>query len=119
MGSGCSSSLAPISSSDRTKILKLKSVDDLTFTDIDTAWRAAKNQVTAKASSKIAAVRRTGWQTIRIFVSSTFRDFNAEREILVKKVFPDLRIWCQSRRLNLVECDLRWVKLGIMKKYFK
>ena len=29
---------------------------------------------------------RTGWKTIRIFVSSTFKDFHSEREALVKKV---------------------------------
>lgn len=27
-----------------------------------------------------------GWKTVRIFVSSTFKDFHQEREILVKKV---------------------------------
>ena len=25
------------------------------------------------------------------------------------KVFPDLRAWCENRRLHLVDCDLRWV----------
>ncbi|KAL8599183.1 hypothetical protein ACOMHN_007899 [Nucella lapillus] len=49
-----------------------------------------------------------GWQTVRIFVSSTFIDFFSEREVLVKKVFPELREWCQERRVRLVECDLRW-----------
>ena len=29
---------------------------------------------------------RTGWHTVRIFVSSTFRDFHSERDVLVKKV---------------------------------
>ncbi len=24
-------------------------------------------------------------------------------------MFPDLRAWCENRRLHLVECDLRWV----------
>eukprot|EP00794_Sanderia_malayensis_P017020 gene17020-18734_t len=51
---------------------------------------------------------RKGWRTIRIFVSSTFKDFHQEREVLVKEVFPDLRIWCEQRKLRLVECDLRW-----------
>ena len=26
------------------------------------------------------------------------------------QVFPDLREWCEKRRLHLVECDLRWVR---------
>ncbi|KAH3766484.1 telomerase protein component 1 [Pelomyxa schiedti] len=49
-----------------------------------------------------------GWKTVRVFVSSTFTDMHSERECLVKRVFPVLRKWCQSRRLHLVECDLRW-----------
>ena len=31
-----------------------------------------------------------------------------ERDYLVKKVFPQLRQWCEERKLRLVECDLRW-----------
>ncbi|XP_064627497.1 telomerase protein component 1-like isoform X2 [Lineus longissimus] len=49
-----------------------------------------------------------GWQTIRIFVSSTFADFQNEREILVKQVFPELRDWLEQRSMRLLECDLRW-----------
>ena len=29
---------------------------------------------------------RRGWKTIRLFVSSTFKDFHVEREVLVKEV---------------------------------
>ena len=29
---------------------------------------------------------RRGWKTVRVFVSSTFRDFHYEREVLVKQV---------------------------------
>ncbi len=31
---------------------------------------------------------------IRVFISSTFRDMQLERDILVKKVFPELRKIC-------------------------
>lgn len=34
---------------------------------------------------------------VRIFISSTFRDFMAERDELVKKVFPELRRRCKDR----------------------
>jgi nephrocystin-3 len=50
----------------------------------------------------------TQYKTVRVFVSSTFKDFFAEREILVKSVFPRLREWCEKRKLLLVEVDLRW-----------
>ena len=42
---------------------------------------------------------RTGWKTVRIFVSSTFKDFHQEREILVKKVW--LQKWKHLLVINL------------------
>lgn len=36
--------------------------------------------------NKNLVIKRTGWKTIRIFVSSTFKDFHSERELLVKEV---------------------------------
>lgn len=48
------------------------------------------------------------WETVRIFISSTFNDMHAERDYLVKNVFPELAEWCEARRLRLVDIDLRW-----------
>ena len=48
------------------------------------------------------------WKTVRVFISSTFRDMHAERDHLVKVTFPRLRQWCEDRRLHLVDIDLRW-----------
>ncbi len=31
------------------------------------------------------------WKTVRVFISSTFRDMQAERDWLVRFVFPKLR----------------------------
>ena len=45
---------------------------------------------------------------IRIFVSSTFRDMQGERDHLVKNVFPKLRKISRSRGAELTEVDLRW-----------
>jgi nephrocystin-3 len=47
-------------------------------------------------------------RTIRIFLSSTFRDFGEERDLLVKKVFPALRARLKDRFVELVDIDLRW-----------
>ncbi|MGA1871831.1 MAG: DUF4062 domain-containing protein [bacterium] len=41
-------------------------------------------------------------------MSSTFRDMHAERDYLVKYVFPDIREWCERWKLHLVDVDLRW-----------
>lgn len=48
------------------------------------------------------------WETIRIFVSSTFIDMSEERDWLVQHVFPKLRKKCEERKLRLVDVDLRW-----------
>ena len=47
------------------------------------------------------------WQTVSIFISSTFNDMHAERDYLVKRVFPELREWCEKRKLLLWEIDVR------------
>src|SRR5690349_1896808 len=48
------------------------------------------------------------WLTIRIFISSTFNDMLAERDLLACRVFPRLREWCERRRIHLIQMDLRW-----------
>ena len=47
-------------------------------------------------------------RAIRVFVSSTFRDMQAERDELVKRVFPLLRRRCEQRGVAWSEVDLRW-----------
>ena len=47
-------------------------------------------------------------RTVRLFISSTFRDFGEERDLLVRKVFPELRRKCRERQVELVDVDLRW-----------
>ncbi len=50
----------------------------------------------------------TKWEKIYVFISSTFNDMHAERDYLVKQVFPQLQEWCEKRKLRLVDIDLRW-----------
>ena len=47
-------------------------------------------------------------QSVRLFISSTFQDLQAERDVLVKRVFPALRAHCEARGVNWGEIDLRW-----------
>ena len=47
-------------------------------------------------------------RTIRVFLSSTFRDFGEERDLLVRRVFPSLRARLKDRCVDLVDVDLRW-----------
>ncbi|XP_047125154.1 telomerase protein component 1 [Hydra vulgaris] len=71
-------------------------------------WSIVKKTLDKQAINVEPLKNRKGWRTIRIFVSSTFKDFHHEKEVLVKEVFPDLRLWCEQRKLQLVECDLCW-----------
>ena len=45
---------------------------------------------------------------IRIFISSTFRDMNAERDYLITKVFPRLKAEAAKRDVTIIPLDLRW-----------
>lgn len=46
--------------------------------------------------------------SIRVFISSTFDDMQRERDILVQKVFPILRIEAERRGITFSYVDLRW-----------
>ncbi|ARU92630.1 DUF4062 domain-containing protein [Tatumella citrea] len=45
---------------------------------------------------------------IRVFLSSTFRDMDAERDYLLTRVFPEIRRLCYERMVTFSEIDLRW-----------
>ncbi len=51
---------------------------------------------------------RTGWRTVKVFLSSTFRDMHAERDHLIKVTFPALREKLLPYRVELYDIDLRW-----------
>jgi hypothetical protein len=46
--------------------------------------------------------------TIRFFLSSTFVDFQIERDVLQRRVFPELRRFCAASGFRLQPIDLRW-----------
>ena len=45
---------------------------------------------------------------IRIFISSTFKDLDIERNYLLKYVFPELKTIASRRNVSLNHVDLRW-----------
>jgi WD40 repeat protein len=47
-------------------------------------------------------------RTIRFFLSSTFMDFQVERDVLQRHVFPKLRETCAASGFRLQPIDLRW-----------
>jgi hypothetical protein len=48
------------------------------------------------------------WKTVRIYISSTFRDMQAERDHLARFVFTKLRDELVGFRIHLIDVDLRW-----------
>uniref|UniRef100_A0A670ZIA4 Uncharacterized protein n=1 Tax=Pseudonaja textilis TaxID=8673 RepID=A0A670ZIA4_PSETE len=48
------------------------------------------------------------WRSVRVFVSSTFRDMHGERDLLIRSVFPELRARAARFCLAIQEIDLRW-----------
>ncbi len=53
---------------------------------------------------------------VRVFISSSFKEMNAEREIIVNSIFPRLRKKFAQRHIDVVEVDLRW---GIQEELFE
>lgn len=45
---------------------------------------------------------------VRVFVSSTFKDMQCEREQMVKYVFPELEKICMEKKVFFSFVDLRW-----------
>jgi len=78
---------------------------------------AQKNELAHVAPKKNGQVSETGKQkeeslrlkrSIRVFISSTFRDMTEERDALMTHCWPELRRFCRERYVELVEVDLRW-----------
>jgi hypothetical protein len=79
------------------------------FTDVDTEYvrRIWTNISESLPAKPVTETGRKLWREVRLFVSSTFTDYFAEREVLIKKIIPRLRSWCEERRLTLIDIDLR------------
>ncbi|XP_053293523.1 telomerase protein component 1 isoform X3 [Pleuronectes platessa] len=68
----------------------------------------AKDPQNANSVVSIPVSPKLRWRGVRVFISSTFRDMHAERDILVWSVFPELRRRAASHCLYLQEVELRW-----------
>ena len=66
-----------------------------------------KNDSTEKNYCSNEVLNRE-WEDIKIFISSTFNDVHAERDYLIKEVFPELKTWGEKRKIHIVDIDLRW-----------
>ncbi|XP_048211653.1 telomerase protein component 1 [Perognathus longimembris pacificus] len=60
------------------------------------------------ALSPMAPISHHGWHSIRIFISSTFRDMHGERDLLLRSVLPALQAQAAPQHISLHAIDLRW-----------
>ncbi|KAJ1079043.1 hypothetical protein K5549_013346 [Capra hircus] len=58
--------------------------------------------------SPLAPVSQLGWRSIRLFISSTFRDMHGERDLLLRSLLPALQARASPYRISLHAIDLRW-----------
>ena len=56
------------------------------------------------------------WVEIRLFISSTFVDTHSERDVLIKRVIPQLNSELKESYIRIVPVDLRW---GVLKEESK
>ena len=62
----------------------------------------------AREKAFIASGQPRIWRTVRVFISSTFKDMHGERDLLTRYVFPELRARAHAHCIQLYEVDLRW-----------
>ena len=48
------------------------------------------------------------WVEVRLFISSTFIETHSERDVLIKKVVPEVNRILKDHRIRVVPVDLRW-----------
>ena len=70
---------------------------------------AAQGPATLEPEKALLSVgKQKKWRTVRVFISSTFRDMHGERDLLTRFVFPELRARAHARNIQVYEVDLRW-----------
>lgn len=67
-------------------------------TNADEMWKIVKQSSDLNPIDLKPSTSRKGWKTIRLFVSSTFKDFHQEREVLVKEVLQTVIITLMHKR---------------------
>jgi len=67
-----------------------------------------RDRINPEPSAAEPETINTPWRTFSIFISSTFADMQAERDLLKNIVFPKVEEELQKRRIKLEIVDLRW-----------
>lgn len=81
---------------------------------VDKCWQDIENTCRNQRDKKSLStkLKTKGWRVVRLFVSSTFADYHAERDVLVKKVrLNSVKNLMLQLKLKLCGCHARisWV----------
>ncbi|XP_021378535.1 telomerase protein component 1-like [Mizuhopecten yessoensis] len=87
---------------------KIDEAFDLRPMPTTSADRGNKPKLVNPAKPLAVVSNSPSWKTIRVFISSTFRDMHGERDILTRNIFPELRALAKKHFINVYEVDLRW-----------
>jgi telomerase protein component 1 len=86
--------------------------ENLVYGNFQHSGVQSHGEIKESHSSKSSGVHFTQtiipWRTIRLFLSSTFLDMQAEREYLIKRVIPKVKERLAAQKIQLIEIDLRW-----------
>ena len=82
--------------------------EDIVHVLLGAALDAMPSELAGTAEPATTDIAPVADRVMRVFVSSTFRDMQAEREELLKRVFPQVRSLCEGRGVAWGEVDLRW-----------
>ncbi|KAG1680650.1 Telomerase protein component 1 [Nymphon striatum] len=69
---------------------------------------AVKERQPISLDNVLSPIKIPKWRTTQVFISSTFLDMYAERDLLVRFVFPELRERAKCLYLKVYEVDFRW-----------
>ncbi|KAK3101549.1 hypothetical protein FSP39_004391 [Pinctada imbricata] len=87
------------------KMTDLSKIFSVTVPSFDTQF---EKQVEVPHENLHRKPQRKRKREIRVFVSSTFKDFNKEREAIIKKAFREINRMCSKRGVFFSYVDLRW-----------
>ncbi|CAL8093119.1 unnamed protein product [Calicophoron daubneyi] len=97
-------------SSDKGLLEHVERMDELFGLDKTVRFSVPSRIRSAQDTSKPEIKRPlTEWRCCRVFISSTFRDMHAERDIICGLLLPSLREYAtRELHVHLTEIDLRW-----------
>ncbi|GFU38297.1 telomerase protein component 1 [Trichonephila clavipes] len=82
---------------------------DLTKITNTDKYKNLKTSLVSEHLPKVPLLTRVPkWHTVRIFISSTFKDMHSERDMLIRFVMPELKKRAASIFVKINEVDLRW-----------